>query len=100
VTPHAVHYEEDPYSGDRLVVVRLIAPAVASPVLSANLQADMEWACETWGLPASDALARPAERIIVEMMQAPVPRGEPSPDIVQFFETYTPVDGVCIWRLF
>jgi hypothetical protein len=100
VTPHAVLYEEDPYSGDTLIVVRLIAPAVASPVLSANLQADMEWACETWGLPASDALSARADRIIVELMAEPVPRGEPAPETARFFESYSPEGDLCIWRLF
>lgn len=100
VTLHDVIYEEQPYSGEMLVIVRLLAPAIASPVLAANLQGDMQWACETWGLPAADALASDADRIVVELMAAPVPRGEPAPDTRQFFETYSLQDGACIWELF
>lgn len=100
VTPHAVIYEEDPYSGDTQIVVRLIAPAIASPVLSSNLQADMEWACETWGLSASDALSVQADRIVVELMAAFVPRGEPAPGTRRFFETFSLQGDLCIWELF
>ena len=100
VTLEDVIYEEDPYSGDTLIVVRLVAPAIASPVLSGALQSDMEWACETWGLPASDALSTPADQIIVEMMEAVVPRGESAPETRRFFETYSPDGDLCIWRLF
>ncbi len=100
LTLHEVLTEEQPFSGEQLVVVRLLAPAIASPVLAANLQADMEWACAEWGLPASDALSSAADQIIVELMAAPVARGEPAPEIRQFFETYRPENGLCIWELF
>jgi hypothetical protein len=97
---HQLLFEEHPYSGNTMIVVRVLAPAIASPVLAANLQADMEWACETWGMPASQDLASPADRIVVELMAAIVPRGEPSPGTRRFFETYRPEDGFCIWELF
>jgi hypothetical protein len=100
ITPQAVLYEEDAYSGETQIIVRLIAPAISSRVLAANLQADMEWACETWGLPASDALTRPADRIVVEMMERLVPRGEATPDTLRFFESFSPEGDLCIWRLF
>lgn len=100
VTLHEVMYEEQPYSGEMLVIVRLLAPAIASPVLAANLQGDMEWACETWGLPAADALASDADRIVVELMAAPVPRGEAAPETRQFFETYSIEDASCMWELY
>jgi len=100
VTPHEVLYEEHPYSGETLIVVRLVAPAIASRVLAADLQADMEWACETWGLPAAQALSSAADQIIVELMAELVPRGETAPETRRFFETYRPENGLCIWELF
>lgn len=100
VTLHQVLFEEHPWSGDTMIVVRLLAPAIGSPVLAANLQADMEWACATWGIPAARDLASPADQIVVELMEAVVPRGEASPGIVRFFETYRPEGDLCIWELF
>lgn len=100
VTPHEVLSEEHPFSGEMLIVVRLIAPGIASPVLAANLQADMEWACTEWGIPAARAQVPPPAQIVVELMTAPVPRGQPAPEITQFFETYRLSDGLCIWELF
>ncbi len=100
MTLHEVLYEEQPYSGETLIVVRVVAPAITSPVLAATVQADMQWVCETWGLPASSRLSVPADQIVVELMAEPITRGEPAPDITQFFETYSPQDDVCIWELF
>lgn len=97
---HEILTETQPFDGTRQVVVRLVAPAIAAPVTAPNLQADMEWACETWGLAEAANQPEPPERIIVEMMAEIVPRGEASPDVTRFFETYLVIDASCIWSLF
>ncbi len=97
---HEILVETQPFDGTRQVVVRLVAPAIAAPVTAPNLQADMQWACETWGLEEAANQPEPPERIIVEMMARIVPRGEASPDVTRFFETYLVIDASCIWSLF
>lgn len=100
VTLHEVLDETQPFDGTRQLVVRLVAPAIATPVTAPNLQADMQWACETWGLPEAANHPDPPDKIIVEMMAAPVARGVPSPDTTRFFESFTLENGACIWSLF
>ncbi len=100
VTLHEVLFEEQPYTGETMIVIRIEAPAIGSRVLAANLQADMEWACETWGLPRVETLASPTDQIVVELMEELIPRGQPAPETRQFFETYRPENGLCIWELF
>lgn len=97
---HEILDETQPYDGTRLLVVRLVAPAISDRVSAPNLQADMQWACETWGLAAAAARADAPDQIIVEFMEAPVARGVASPGTRRFFETYTMRDGTCIWSLF
>jgi hypothetical protein len=101
LTLEEVLSEQDPWSEDVLVVVRLLAPAIAQGVPDdADLRADMDWACLTWGVPAAAALASNPDRVVVEMMAAPVPRGEATPGIRRFFETYSLEGATCIWELF
>lgn len=82
------------------VVVRVLAPAIASLDMSEALQADMEWACEIWGAPAALAADLPEADIIVSFMAAPVPRGVAAPDTRQFIERYRVAAGDCIWEFF
>nr|WP_239025449.1 DUF6497 family protein [Roseibacterium persicicum] len=94
-------FEENPWSGELQVVVRLLAPAIADEtMLYTVIRGDMDWACDTWGLPAAGTLASPPDWVVVEMMAAPAPRGEPTPDIRRLFETYRLEGPICIWELF
>ena len=93
--------EEQPWSGEMQVVVRLVAPAIADDTLTnSQLRADMDWACHTWGVPAARELSAPPERVVVEMMAAPAPRGEATPGIRRIFESYRLEGPVCVWELF
>lgn len=101
VTLTDVLVEENPWSGEVQVVVRLVAPAIAGPdAVSTAIRADMDWACETWGLPAAAELTSPPDWIVVEMMEGPAQRGEPTPGLRRLFETYRPDGAICIWELF
>ena len=94
-------FEENPWSGELMVVVRLLAPMLAQGVQNPfELRADMDWACATWGQPAAATLASPPDIVVVEMMEAPVPRGAPDPAILQVFEQYRLEGPDCIWELF
>jgi len=98
---HELIFEEQPYSGAMVVVVRLLAPLMAGTGLEASeIRHDMDWACETWGLPASANLSTSPDQIVVELMAAPTTRGQATPEIGQFFETYRLEGPLCIWELF
>ncbi len=94
-------FEENPWSGEMLVVVRLLAPTIVQDIdTPLMLRTDMDWACRTWGLPAAATLATPPDLVVIEMMASPVDRGVPAPDVPQFFEQYRLEGPVCIWELF
>lgn len=94
-------FEENPWSGEMGVVVRLLAPELAQGMQNPfDLRADMDWACATWGQPAAATLSAPPDLVVVEMMAAPVPRGMPDPAILQVFEQYRLEGPDCIWELF
>lgn len=92
VTLCDVVYEVQPDASSWAVV------RVLDPGLSAGAgQADHDWACETWGLPALEKEPRPV-RIIVQIMTAPFVRGEPAPGITQAIEAYSDLDASCVWE--
>lgn len=90
-----VVYEIQP-NDEAWVVVRVLDPALDGATRAD--QADHDWACETWGLPALDKEPRPT-RLIVQIMQAPFVRGEPAPGITQSIEAYSEADATCMWEL-
>lgn len=94
-------FEENPWSGESLAVVRLVAPSLAQALSDPfALRADMDWACATWGPPAAASVSTAPDIVVVEMMAAPVERGSPNPAILQVFEQYRLVGPDCIWELF
>jgi hypothetical protein len=101
VSLHEVIFEENPWSGETMVVVRLLAPAIAGPIENPiALRDDMIWACQTWGVPAAGTLGAPPDLVVVEMMAAPVTRGVIAPETRQFFEQFSLDGSTCIWELF
>lgn len=89
------------YDGSVWLIVRVLAPGLGSgQVDDALAQADMDWACETWGLAAAAAQPEPPLRIVVQMMDQIVPRGETNMDATQYFAGYSIETGSCILELF
>jgi hypothetical protein len=94
-------FEENPWSGEMLVVVRLLAPTIVEDLdTPLMLRTDMDWACRTWGVPAAATLATAPDLVVIEMMASPVERGVSAPEVPQFFEQYRLEGPVCIWELF
>lgn len=91
-----VIYETQP-SNEVWAVVRAVDAALAGGTARAD-QADHDWACENWGLPALNRDPRPS-RIIVQIMAAPFARGEPSQGIIQSIEAYSEQNASCMWEL-
>ncbi len=90
-----VVFETQP-SNDSWVVVRVVDAALAGAMRAE--QSDHDWACETWGLAALEKEPRPT-RIIVQIMETPFVRGEPTPGITQSVEAYSEENGTCMWEL-
>lgn len=90
-----VLFETQP-SNDTWVVVRVVDATLAGETRAD--QADHDWACETWGLPALDKEPRPT-RIIVQIMEVPFVRGQPTPGITQSIEAYSEENATCMWEL-
>lgn len=90
-----VLFETQP-SNDTWVVVRVVDATLAGADRAD--QADHDWACETWGLPALAKEPRPT-RIVVQIMEAPFVRGEPTPGITQSIEVYSEENATCMWEL-
>jgi hypothetical protein len=101
VTLSQVIAEEDPWSGAMQIVVRLVAPAIAGDTrANSQLREDMDWACRTWGVPAAQEVSATPDRVVVEMMAEPAPRGEATPGIRRIFESYRLEGPDCVWELF
>lgn len=101
MTLDGVIVEENPWSGETLVVVRLVVPAIAGTIANPiALRDDMGWACRTWGVPAAESLSSPPDLVVVEMMAAQVERGATTPGIRRFFEQFRLQGPDCIWELF
>lgn len=97
---HEVLSEEIPWSSERQIVVRVVAPMIAEGRLGDDvILGDMEWACRLWGHSAAGD-AGTAEWVVVEMMAEVAPRGTPTPEIARFFETFRREGDDCIWELF
>jgi Family of unknown function (DUF6497) len=61
---------------------------------------DMQALCETYALERVADMVPAPQQIIISLAGASVPFGEPSPDVVQFFEAFRPEDGTCVLAAF
>ncbi|WP_281256107.1 DUF6497 family protein [Puniceibacterium antarcticum] len=79
---------------------RFVAPWVADGAEYDRVTADMEELCQSYALGRlPDLRARPS-LIVISLSQAPTDFGVPSPEITQFFESYSLNDGRCVWEPF
>ncbi|MBY6202291.1 hypothetical protein KUV65_13015 [Maritalea mobilis] len=90
--------EPQPFTEATWLVLRVVAPDLP-PADADGTHGDHDWICTELGLPQAEALARPPERIVVQLMTAPFPRGEAAPGIRQAIEAYTIATGSCMWEL-
>jgi hypothetical protein len=98
---HEWLHEQNPWSGENQIVIRLVAPGIgAAGIDDAALRGDMDWACELWARPIAAAADEMAGMVVIEIMAAPTPRGTPTPEINRYYETYRLAGDACIWELF
>ena len=78
---------------------RFLAPGLeAEDAEAAN--ADMQVVCDSFALERTDGMVPEPQQIIITFMGAPVPFGEPAPDVVQFFESFRAENGACVREVY
>ncbi|AHM02745.1 hypothetical protein roselon_00292 [Roseibacterium elongatum DSM 19469] len=90
--------EPQPFTADVWLVLRVLVPDLPPADLDGT-HADHDWICRDLGLPRAAAMDAPPDRIVVQLMSAPFPRGEAAPGIRQSIEAYTIATGSCMWEL-
>lgn len=80
---------------------RFVAPAIGAGGVDFDVAAaDMQHLCDSYVLPRVPEFEPRPEQVVISFSEAPVPFGEPAPDVVQFFESYRIENGACQWELF
>jgi hypothetical protein len=74
---------------------RFLVPGLTADDLAASAD-DMQSLCDSHALPLTVGMVPAPQQIIITLMAAEVPFGQPAPDVVQFFETYGIADGACV----
>lgn len=93
----------DDAPGALWVRFRFLAPDIARTNGSVDFEqagSDMDYLCQNLALPYLELHDLNPARIVVSFSDRPVTFGEKDPEATQFFETYRPENGVCIWEEF
>lgn len=78
---------------------RFLAPGLTSDDAEAAL-ADMQAVCDSFARERTEGMVPAPQQIIITFMSASVPFGEPSPDVVQFFQSFRTENGACVWEVY
>ena len=93
--------DENP--GELWLRFRFVAPGIASDggdIDHDTASADLDWLCANLALPYIDSRGLKPALVIVSMSDRPVRFGVTDPQATQYFETYRPESGRCIWEGF
>jgi hypothetical protein len=78
---------------------RFLAPGLSrEDAESAAL--DMQALCDSFAVDRIVGMVPAPQQIVISFASETVPFGEAAPDVVQFFESYRPEDGACVWEVF
>jgi hypothetical protein len=78
---------------------RFLAPGLTTDDAEAA-SADMQAVCDSFAVGRIDGMVPAPQQIVISFASEAVPFGEAAPDVVQFFESYRPENGACIWEVF
>lgn len=78
---------------------RFLAPGL-SPEDAETAAADMQALCDSFAIKRIDGMVPAPQQIVISFADAAVPFGEAAPDVVQFFESFRPENGACVWEVF
>ena len=79
---------------------RFVAPEIGAAVGHEASAADMDHLCAEVALPYLSEHDVAAARVVISLSERSVPFGRSAPDVTQYFETYRPENGRCIWEGF
>lgn len=81
---------------------RFLAPQIggASPLSPEVALIDIEALCNGWVAPRLPKPAPEPEQVIVSLSDKVVAFGEPAPDVVQYFDSFSVEDGKCVWEFY
>jgi hypothetical protein len=78
---------------------RFLAPGLTPDDLESAAD-DMQALCDSFAIGRIDGMVPAPQQIVISFSSAVVPFGEAAPDVVQFFESYRPEAGACVWEVF
>lgn len=78
---------------------RFLAPGLAQDEVEAAAE-DMQAVCDTFAIKRIDGMVPAPQQIVISFSSEVVPFGQAAPDVVQFFESYRPENGACVWEVF
>ena len=81
--------------------LRYVLPQLQNDAIEYDeLAADMEHLCQSHAMSQLRELQHSPERIIIALMGKHVDFGVMTPDVRQFFESFSIKNGLCIWEPF
>ncbi len=91
---------EERSEGAQVARFRFIAPWIFGGGDAGFIEQDMEHLCnEVAARQVANLSALPAQ-IVISLSSEPTEFGVPAPEITQFFQAYSLVDGTCVWEPF
>lgn len=95
-----LEYLDETDSADGIFRARYLAPGLSAEADLETVFTDLEHLCNAAALPEVAARQAKPARIVVSISAEPLELGTIAPDVPQYFESYTVVDGTCIWELY
>jgi hypothetical protein len=91
-----------PGPGDLTLRFRFVAPGIAEGggVDAETASADMLALCEGYALSRLPEFGAETAQVVISLSAEPVEFGATAPEVAQFFESYSIVDGGCQWEMF
>jgi hypothetical protein len=78
---------------------RFLAPGLV-PEEAESAALDMQALCDSFAVERIEGMVPAPQQIVISFASEAVPFGEAAPDVVQFFESYRPENGACVWEVF
>ena len=79
---------------------RFVMPAIGQGVEFPEVVPDMDYLCNEYALKRVPYPGPRPKRIVISLMSEPTEFGVMNPDVVQFFESYSIENALCIWEAF
>lgn len=79
---------------------RFVAPAIAQGLTYPDVAADMDFLCSDYALARVPHPGPRPKRIVISLMSQPTDFGVMNAGVVQFFESYSIENDLCIWEAF